>query len=129
LNHIDTVIKSGRRNASTYRQQLQGIEELEFPSEACDGDHVFHQIVCRLRRGDRDDLIKFLESQGISVLVHYPEPPHLSGMYSQLFKKACAYPLTEQICGSVFSLPNYVGIPAIDVRRVSQAIGEFFTNG
>ncbi len=58
-----------------------------------------------IRHPQRDLLQKKLSEAGVSTLIHYPVPPHLTGAYQNLGFKAGDFPVTEQLCGEILSLP------------------------
>jgi len=64
---------------------------------------VWHLFVVRHSR--RDQLQQELTEAGIGTLIHYPVPPHLSGAYAANGWSEGAFPLAEQLAGSVLSLP------------------------
>ena len=129
LTHIDDVIESGRSHARAYREQLDDLPELTLPSADHDDRHVYHQIVCRVEKGSRNALVENLKKQDITVMIHYPEPPHLSGAYARNFEKDAQLPLTESICNSVISFPNYLGLSRSDLDATAAAIRRYFHHG
>jgi len=67
---------------------------------------VWHIFV--IRHPSRNELQKQLSDSGISTLIHYPIPPHLSGAYSDLRASNAGrwrLPIAEKLAGSVLSLP------------------------
>jgi dTDP-4-amino-4,6-dideoxygalactose transaminase len=96
---------NGRRRtiAHYYLDELQGLPELMLPCVPADMDPVWHLFVVRHPR--RDELQRYLAEVGIGTLIHYPVPPHLSGAYSVLGQCQGAYPIAEEQCQTVLSLP------------------------
>ncbi len=62
----------------------------------------------------RDEMIKYLEQNGIESLLHYPKPPHKQGAYLEEFKQQ-SFPLTELKCSRLASIP--IG-PHLDIESV-----------
>jgi len=64
---------------------------------------VWHLFV--IRHPQRDALQQRLAASGVSTLIHYPVPPHLSGAYAEDGWKRGALPIAEGMAESVLSLP------------------------
>lgn len=58
----------------------------------------------------QDDLIKYLNDNGIGTIIHYPIPPHLSEAYQYLGLKAESSPITEKYAKYVLSIPHFNGM-------------------
>ncbi len=56
--------------------------------------------------GKRDSVQQKLKSQGIPTAVYYPKPLHLLSAYSGLEYKPDDFPVSEQACHEVMSLPS-----------------------
>ena len=63
----------------------------------------------------RDEMISYLEQNGIESLVHYPKPPHKQGAYLEKFNKQ-NFPLTEKKSARLISIP--IG-PHLDIESVA----------
>ena len=127
LNYIDSTTQSTRSNAREYRKALNDMTDLNLPASKFDDRHVYHQIVCRVKNGNRDKLIEHLKKENISVMIHYPEPPHQSKAYRCNFGDKSRFPVTQSICDSIFSLPNYPGLHQSDLEQVTVAIRRFYS--
>lgn len=89
--------------------------------------HVYHQFV--IRCGNRDKLQRYLRYNGISTLIHYPIPPHLSKAYSDLRISIGSLPLTEEHAKQVLSLPMFPELKKEQIEQVSQLIINFNKRG
>jgi dTDP-4-amino-4,6-dideoxygalactose transaminase len=56
---------------------------------------------------NREELQKYLISNGINTLIHYPIPIHLQKGYKNLGYKKGDFPVTEKISDRILSIPNY----------------------
>jgi dTDP-4-amino-4,6-dideoxygalactose transaminase len=56
---------------------------------------------------NREKLQKYLISNGINTLIHYPIPIHLQKGYKHLGYKKGDFPITEKISDRILSIPNY----------------------
>jgi len=103
LKHLDQWNRERRVAAARYQERLGGLKGLVLPQVSKDCEPCWHQFVVRTK--DREKLKLSLEKAGIETMVHYPVPPHLSPAYSSLKYKAGDFPLTEEMAGTMLSLP------------------------
>jgi dTDP-4-amino-4,6-dideoxygalactose transaminase len=72
-----------RQDASRkYSAAFEGHKNIVAPSicDICDC-HVFHQYTLRIVDGDRDGLMKYLQSKDIPCAIYYPIPLHSKGLF------------------------------------------------
>jgi dTDP-4-amino-4,6-dideoxygalactose transaminase len=91
-----------KKIAAFYMAQLP-TDHLGLPTVAEGAEHAWHLFV--IRHPQRDVLQKRLAEAGIHTLIHYPIPPHLSDAYTGMGYKPGDYPVAEQLCSEVISLP------------------------
>lgn len=103
LGRLDDWNERRRKVANKYLNELKDLPDLLLPSVLGSAEPVWHQFVVQHAR--RDDLREYLAELGISTLIHYPIPPHLSEAYSDLGLKRGSYPKTEGIAAKALSLP------------------------
>ena len=84
---------------------------------------VWHQYVIRCE--ERQNLIEYLDKNGINTIIHYPIPPHLSEAYKYLGYKRGSYPITEHLANTVLSIPIYNGITVDEQSYVINKLNEF----
>ena len=87
---------------------------------------VWHQYVIRCER--RDDLVSYLNKYGITTIIHYPIPPHLSEAYQYLNIKNGTLPITEKFAKEVLSLPLYNGMTREEQNYVIDKINKWNVN-
>lgn len=110
--------------ANFYCQTLGGIEQLELPNRGNYGEHTWHLFVIRTKF--RDKLAKFLAVNGVSTLIHYPVPPHLSKAYSDHNFKRGSLPIAEELADTILSLPIGPHLSLENANIVSNLILDFF---
>lgn len=103
LKHLDQWNTRRTRVAAHYFENLAGIAELTLPFVSEATEPAWHLFVARSPQ--RDKLQRHLENAGIGTLIHYPLPPHLCSAYEDLNLSDAAFPITETIAATVFSLP------------------------
>jgi dTDP-4-amino-4,6-dideoxygalactose transaminase len=106
-----------RTLAREYREALSGSTAVCVPPE-CDNGHVYHLFP--VLSDHRDARMRALQAQGIETLIHYPVSLPRQPAFSTFGPAAC--PVAERVCGQVFSLPLYPGLPEDAVQRVVDAL-------
>jgi hypothetical protein len=127
LKYLDQWNEERRKKAKIYTEMLTPLGVV-CPSEGSEGNHVYHLYVIRTRM--RDMLRAFLKEKGIETLIHYPIPIHLQKAYEDLGYRKGDFPVTEQCCSEILSLPFFPEMKESEIRKVAQEIRSFFeTNG
>jgi len=82
-----------------------------------------------VRTPRRDALCRHLEGRGIETAIHYPVPLHLQPAYAFLGHRKGDFPVSEEACETVLSLPLYPTLTGEQVESVARAVREFFEAG
>lgn len=122
LRHLEDWTAARRRHAAAYRDSLvgSGVRLLEPVPHGNSAWHIFPVFTPQ-----RDELMEYLKSRGIGTGIHYPIPVHLQRGYANFGYKRGDFPLTEQACNEVLSLPMYAELPHEQLMEVVAAIREF----
>lgn len=120
LKHLDKWNLKRCEVAKLYLNKLADVSTIQLPFVPEYAEPIWHifPILCK----SRDELQSELANDGIGTLIHYPVPPHLSGAYAALEYEAGDFPITEQLCNSILSLPMGPHITADQVETVAQTI-------
>lgn len=124
LPHLDTYNSKRYDAAVKYNRLLEGVGDLVLPQIPEKGSHVFHLYVVRTKR--REELMNHLNSNGVSAVIHYPVPIHLHGAYSNLGYKAGDFPVAEQMCNEIVSLPMFPELTDEQIGYVAEQVKRFF---
>jgi dTDP-4-amino-4,6-dideoxygalactose transaminase len=111
-------------NAAFYSEALAGVDGVTPPPRTVDGRHVYHQYAIRAAR--RDDLRAHLGEHGIETRVFYPEPLHTMPALRDLGLREGQFPVAEQACREVLSLPVHAHLSEEDRTRVVEAVSAFY---
>lgn len=123
LKYLKQWTTERQQIAKWYHGALSHLPELSLPKQRPDRDHVYHLYVVRSPR--RDALMEYLESQGISVAIHYPVPCHLQKAYENLDYREGDFPVAESYAREMISLPMYPELKREDIDYVAEKILEF----
>lgn len=122
LKHLSQIIDERYQIAQKYSQGIKN-NKIELPSLQEGATSVWHQYVVKCDK--RDELAKYLEEQGISTIIHYPIPPHLSEAYAYLGIGEGSLPITEKYAKTILSLPMYNGMTDEEIQYVIDVINNF----
>src|ERR1700722_564977 len=123
LKHLQKWTVERRRVAHRYHELLKDMP-LQLPREADYAQGAWHLYVVRHPR--RDDLKKYLDANGVGCALHYPLPLHLQKCYANLGHKLGDFPVAEKAARECLSLPIYPELTEAQIRRVAEAIKNFF---
>ena len=120
LQHIDTWNTLRQQNADYYKTHITN-PACQIPITPKWSTPVWHQYVIRCEH--RDELQRWLGSQGIETLIHYPIPPHKQGAYNEyVFEEL---PIADKLASEILSLPIYPGMTIEQLDSVATAINTF----
>ncbi len=119
LKYLDDFAARRRSVADFYDESFKGLENVQTPVRANFSSHVFHQYTLLLKNGNRDEVRKKLEAQGIPSMVYYPIPLHQQKAYRDERYKDSSFPVTEQLCKQVLSLPIHTEFKSEDLEYIA----------
>ena len=120
LKVLDDWNTKRRLVADQYSSLLEGCDCIlpHIPSYA---EPVWH--LCVIRTGQRDALRAFLDSNGVSTVIHYPIPPHRQACYSDYANHNL--PLSDSLASEVISLPISSDLMRVEIEQVCNMIKLF----
>lgn len=126
LKHLESYISSRQQAADFYDSVLSKISSVKIPVRASYTRHVFHQYTFRVLDGQRDNLQKYLMENGVPARVYYPFALHLQKAYNIKGYKAGDFPVAEQLCNEVLSLPMHTELSAEQLEFIRQTLEGYF---
>jgi dTDP-4-amino-4,6-dideoxygalactose transaminase len=125
LRHLDGYAAARQAAADRYDAGLAGVSGIQTPVRRPESTHVFHQYTLRVANGRRDALAEHLKDLGIPTMIYYPLPLHRQLAYrSDRYPDGC-FPVAEQLCAEVLSLPMHTELSADTQEHIIQAIKSF----
>jgi dTDP-4-amino-4,6-dideoxygalactose transaminase len=112
--------------AQYYDNNLREIEGITIPQRVLNSTHVFHQYTIKIADNKRDELKNFLFEKGIPSMVYYPIPLHFQKAYKNNNYPKGAFPVAEDLCNRVLSLPIHTELNEIELKYIINSIREFY---
>jgi len=129
LPHLDDYNTKRNEAAAYYDRVFEAVEELKIPKRAAKTNHVFHQYTLQLSVSlDREELRKYLSEKGIPSMVYYPLPLHKQKAYIDDRYPQGHFPITENLCESVLSLPMHTELTIEQLEYISNHVISFINN-
>jgi dTDP-4-amino-4,6-dideoxygalactose transaminase len=126
LRELDSYAASRQRLADVYDQAFSGIQGLTVPVRAPWSSHVFHQYTLLTDGSKRDQMKEFLESKAVPAMIYYPVPLHMQKAYLDSRYREGDFPVTEDLCRRVISLPMHTEMQDDQLAHIIQTVLEFF---
>ncbi len=123
LPKLDGWNERRRSNAAWLSEHLDGVVT---PIERTAVYHVYQQYTIRVSEGRRDALSASLADANIEAVVYYPRSLHQQPLYQEL-EIGGSFPVAEQACAEVLSLPVHPGLSDADLEAISTAVNGVMT--
>ena len=133
---LDTYNKKRRNAAIKYNEAFANEKDIITPKlangctsicDTCDC-HVFHQYTLRVLNTDRDQLVGFLNENGIPCGVYYPIPLHNQKAYKEDKYDDTDFKVTNQLVKEVISLPMHTELEDDQIAFITGKVKEFIHN-
>jgi dTDP-4-amino-4,6-dideoxygalactose transaminase len=128
LRYLDAFIKARQKAADYYDNAFKNTSEIIIPERKGNSTHVFHQYTIRLPNISRDLLKEYLESKGIPAMIYYPVPLHRQKAFRYLRLEDKDFPVTEEVCRTVLSLPMHTELDDEQLEYIATAVKDFIRN-
>ncbi len=128
LRRLDGYNKARKAVAEYYDEAFKDIAEINTPSRCANSTHVYHQYTMILNGVDRDALKAHLAEHEIPMMIYYPVPLHMQKAYMDPRYNEGDFPVTEQLCKSVASLPMQTELSEEQLKYITDAVITFVKN-
>ncbi|MNK10366.1 UDP-2-acetamido-2-deoxy-3-oxo-D-glucuronate aminotransferase [compost metagenome] len=126
LNYLKAYSEARQQVAEAYDAALQKLDWLDIPSRNEKSTHVFHQYTIKLINSEDRDLLKgFLQKRGIPSMIYYPVSLHLQEAFKTDEFGVGDFPISEDLCSRVLSLPIHTEMESKDLSFIINAIKSF----
>lgn len=125
LRQLDNYAKARNAAATFYNNAFANHPKIKTPATAKNTTHVFHQYTLQLNGVDRNKLREHLMSKDIPAMIYYPIPLHMQKAYTDPRYKQGDFPITEQLCSCVISLPMHTELSEDQLKYITTSVLEF----
>ena len=123
LKKLDKFNAKRSENAAYLTEHIEKIDGIKAPYAPENVKHVFHQYTIRVDKAKRDELIKFLNEEGVGTGIHYPKPIYTQKLYKDLGIEASC-PEAEKAASEVISIPVHPSIGLKDLEKIVSVLEE-----
>jgi len=125
LDTVEDLVEIRIKNAKLIDAGLKGLEPyIRVPARPEGYREVYQLYLATAAR--RDELVEFLNGQGIEAKVHYPIPIHLQNAAVNLGYKRGDFPVCEKQADEVITLPAHQHISNQQIEFTIQSIRKFY---
>ncbi|MFY8136797.1 MAG: DegT/DnrJ/EryC1/StrS family aminotransferase [Flavobacteriales bacterium] len=125
LKYLDQYSAARNKAAAFYDEAFKNEPKLTTPKRASNSTHVFHQYTLVTDGIDRFGMQEFLASKNIPAMVYYPVPLHMQKAYTDPRYKEGDFPVTEELCKKVISLPMHTELTDEQLNLIVSSVKEF----
>jgi dTDP-4-amino-4,6-dideoxygalactose transaminase len=119
LGRLEAWTEMRRKLAAEYDRLLSNLE-IVTPYASPENRHVY--CLYTIRTEGRDPLQQALQAAGIGCAVHYPMPAHRLPAYADSRYGEGDFPVSEECCRTVLSLPMYPHLEPGQVHQVCEVV-------
>jgi UDP-2-acetamido-2-deoxy-ribo-hexuluronate aminotransferase len=126
LKYLEKYNRARAEAAGYYDRALSDIDRLILPKRTSRSTHIFHAYTLKMAGADRDGLREFLKKRGIPTMIYYPVPMHLQKGYSKYGYRKGDFPVSEELCASVLSIPMHTELGNDQLEYICSSVHDFF---
>lgn len=126
LRHLDHYAKERNYAAQYYDEAFKDIPQLKTPVRTEYSSHVFHQYTLVVQDTGRDALRQYLMDRDVPAMIYYPVPLHLQKAYRDPRYNEGDFPVTEDLCEKVISLPMQTELDPEQLKYITDTVKSFF---
>ncbi len=125
IREVEDITSQRIKNAQTYDEAFKGLkDDISVPKRRPNVQQVYHTYVLRVR--NRDALLRHLMTSGVRAKVHYPIPVHLQRAAVYLGYKPGDFPICEEDCHNIISLPVHQHLTAKQITYAIDCVRSFY---
>jgi len=122
LKYLDDYKKARQTAAKFYDNAFKLSKNIIIPERNPKSEHVFHQYTLKIIGIDRDELKEYLAEHKIPAMIYYPVPLHLQKAYINLGYNENDFPVSEELCKTVLSLPMHTELTVNELKYITETI-------
>ncbi len=125
ISEVEDITQKRIANARLYDEAFKDLKGyIDIPPRRPNIQQVYHTYVLRVK--NRDALLNYLIERRIKAKIHYPIPVHLQKAAAYLGYKAGDFPICEEDCRRIISLPVHQHLKSEQTAYVIDCVREFY---
>ena len=124
LKYLKDWNKLRNEHAAYYTEKLNNVTQIITPKIKTNYFHSFHLYVVKAE--NRNELMSYLKSHGISCEIHYPKPLPFLDVYQYLSLNQEDYKVVNDNQSRILSLPIYPELTKDSIDYIIDKIKEFY---
>ncbi|NQT72543.1 MAG: DegT/DnrJ/EryC1/StrS family aminotransferase [Chloroflexi bacterium] len=125
IGEVNLITNTRIGNARKFDESFADLSEyIVLPPRKPNVKQVYHTYV--IRSIYRDGLMKYLIDNGIRAKIHYPIPVHLQKAAAYLGYKLGDFPVCEQHCNEVITLPVHQHLSSDEIDYIVDCVHAYF---
>lgn len=125
LRYLDEYNLARQKAAAYYDEAFKNNPRIRVPARVKNSTHMFHQYTVVLKDTDRNALKNHLQEKGIPAMIYYPVPMHMQNAYKYLGYQEGDFPVSEELCRTVLSLPMHTELSDQQLEYIIETINHY----
>ncbi len=125
LQYLDEYNEKRKKAAAFYDERLSRVSFIDIPKKTEQSTHIYHQYTIKLKNIDRNEFKSYLADKGVPAMIYYPLPFHEQKAYQHLPYKKGDFPVTEDLCTRVLSLPMHTELDEEQLTYITETIQSY----
>ncbi len=126
LKSLDAYNRARQEVAKAYDEAFSVISGLKIPERNPESEHIFHQYTLQVPGDRRNTLKEHLKRHDVPAMIYYPVPLHLQKAYAGLGYTEGDFPVAEELCRNVLSLPIHTEMDEEQLNHIISTLKQFF---
>lgn len=127
IDQTEFITNSRIANAQRLDEAFADLTEfIHIPARSANIKHVYHLYILRVER--RDELLAYLQKNGVEAKIHYPIPVHLQKAAAHLSYKKGDFPVAEADTQTMITLPAHQHLTADEIDYMIEQVRSFYLN-
>ena len=125
IQQVGFITQQRIANAVRYDEAFEDMVALiRVPRRRPGVQHVFHLYMVRVKK--RDELLAYLNRNGVEAKVHYPIPVHLQKAAQYLGYDRGDFPVSEEDSRTIITLPAHQHLSREEIDHTIQLVESFY---
>jgi dTDP-4-amino-4,6-dideoxygalactose transaminase len=123
LKYLDSWNAKREELSLIYNKAFQDLP-IVCPFAESDRKHVYHLYIIQVE--ERDELIRYLQANGVASGIYYPVPLHRQNVYLDLGYEEGSLPKSEEASRRTMALPLYPEMTDVEQQYVIETVLRYF---